>query len=207
MTVARANLVLIKASMSICIYAMGVSIALNTILCVDIILMIRDPFKRKESRMPKYITYTLISPIPTTFFLTYGSYEFWRIGVWNVVANYTLLVFSFIVSVIYTCRKLHGPGMSAEVRELVMRRHIVQIVAYIITFSYVFSEFYAIAFSEQVRETLLVGHKQWFYKILKTICICQGFINPILRLFEPAFFYIVKKKIVRAYCTKGNRKS
>ena len=193
--------------MVICIFSMGVSIALNTILCIDIILMIRDPFKRKESRMPKYIAYTLISPIPTTFFLTYGSYDFWKVGVWNVVANYTLLVCSFIVSVIYTCRKLHGPGMSEEVRELVMRRHILQIVAYIITFSYVFSMFYAIAFSEKVADSLLEGHRSWFYKFLKTICICQGFINPVLRLFEPAFFYILKKRLVRTYGTGGKQKS
>ena len=97
--------------------------------------------------------------------------------------------------------------MSVEVRELVMRRHILQIVAYIITFFYVFSEFFAIAFSENVRNSLLKGHKEWYYKLLKFICICQGIINPLLRLFEPAFFFILRKKMIRLYSTAGSQKS
>ena len=45
----------------------------------------------------------------------------------------------FIFSVVYTCRKLSGPGMSKEVRNLILKRHILTSVLFLVFNQYIFA--------------------------------------------------------------------
>ena len=143
-------LVIINKSMNFMMnYVMGVSLNLNTILCVDMILMIRYPFESKESRMPKYMAYSLIIPvIPSILYLNINNHYIFEAVTWITVIFYCLFIFCFLLSVIYTCRKLNGPGMSKQVRQLVMKRHIIAIVAYLISYLYLIAFQLIYAFSD-----------------------------------------------------------
>ena len=54
------------------IFCMSLSISLNTCLCIDLVLMVRHPFTKKESRIPVYMASsiaqsTVISLLTVTF--------------------------------------------------------------------------------------------------------------------------------------------
>ena len=84
-----------------------------------------------------------------------------------MVFSYLLFLLCFLVSVIYVCRKLSGPGMNKQVRELVMKRHIFTLTAYIITWAYFFAFTTMFAFSdESERKKLFLGSDFWVYKVL-----------------------------------------
>ena len=75
-----------------------------------------------------------------------GDFHQKRIGFVINLCFYFALLFWFFFSTIYACRKLSGPGMCAEVRQLVLKRHIITIAVYIIAYFYVFLDFFYIAF-------------------------------------------------------------
>ena len=181
-------------------YVENISINLNTILCVDMVLMIRYPFESKESRLPKYMAYSVLIPlIPSILFLNRGEHGIFEVVTWITVTFMCLFLFCFLLSVIYTCRKLNGPGMSKQVRQLVMKRHIITLVAYIIAYYYLISFQIIFAFADdEKRQEMFTGSHFWLYKVLKLITACNGFYIPILRFSEPAFFNTLKKK----FCSK-----
>lgn len=44
---------------------------------------------------------------------------------------------SAVFTTIYACKKLSKPGISEEIRQLVLKRHVVAILTYTITFLYI----------------------------------------------------------------------
>lgn len=52
---ARATKILANSCNFFSLASLSLSISLNTCLCVDLILMVRFPFDKKESRIPKYL--------------------------------------------------------------------------------------------------------------------------------------------------------
>lgn len=57
-----------------------------------------------------------------------------RVFVWA----YLVLIFYAIASTYYAYSKLSKPGISGEIRALVLKRHIIAVTAYIICNSYIF---------------------------------------------------------------------
>ena len=112
----------------------------NICLSVDLILMLRYPFDKKESRMKFYWIISLILSITLT--LTAICFDNEAVISFAVYGTLAVLVAYFcilIFSVIFACRKLSGPGMSKEVRGLLLKRYILAAFLYLIANIYLFA--------------------------------------------------------------------
>ena len=54
---------LLFSSTSLSEFCMNMSMCLNTMLCLDLILMVRYPFQKKESRINKYVIYSVFMSV------------------------------------------------------------------------------------------------------------------------------------------------
>lgn len=122
---------------------MFLTILLNTCLAVDLVLMIKHPFQVKEKRVSIYLAVSMA----VTFFLIQAWYftleyepnaEF---GLWPL-PNIFVQIFALLImvnyilistaSIIYALLKLCKPGISNESRRLVLLRHVLSIVGFVI---------------------------------------------------------------------------
>ena len=102
------------------------------------ILILRDPFKSAEARLKKYviiivsqfIIYVVIMKLLqanmkySEFVIVYDVSTWIPIGVFIVSA---------ITSAIYAVYKLRSPGISSEVKFVILRRHLITIVFFFVT--------------------------------------------------------------------------
>ena len=99
---------------------------------------------------------------------------------------------SIFVSIIYTYKKLSGPGMSKAIRMLVLKRHILTSVVYAISNIYICIAYLSITNDGWFAKLAL--YNQWWAKMLKIMFVLQGFFIPLVRLSEPYFFLVLKQK-------------
>ena len=86
---------------------------INTMLCFDLILMLRYPFDKKESRFPMYIIISVILTIPAATMMTFSESMYWlKFGSGLGLSYVVIFMVTFIISVVYACKKLNGPGFS-----------------------------------------------------------------------------------------------
>ena len=164
-------------------------ICLSLMLSVDLILMVRNPFDRKESRMPIYYGVSLLISLTSACFLIGNVFNTDVVN--KLMSGFFLTILSAYIiisvfSVVYTCQKLSGPGISKEVRTLILKRHILTIVVYLV------SNLYSIIFVVMMAKDDWANHTYqldyWYVNMLKLIYGCQGFFIPISRLSEPYFY-------------------
>ena len=100
--------------------------------------MVRYPFESTSGRVNKYLIVSFfLALIPASFEdFQNVNYNTATIGFSIGIALRTIFVLTFIVSVAYTCKKLSGPSFSKEVRQLVLKKHIVTVVLFLLTNSY-----------------------------------------------------------------------
>ena len=99
---------------------------------------------------------------------------------------------------VYTCRKLSQPGISEEVRYLILKRHILQEVAFLVCMIYVFSCEWIILFQQWDKDSDDIvspyeSWDNWFSRLLKVLFRMQGYFIPLTRLSEPFFFLTIKQ--------------
>ena len=107
----------------------------------------------------------------------------------------SVFILIFICSVIYICRKLSGPGFSKEVRNLVLKRHIMTTVLWLITNTYTFINVSFILTRDMKDIMMYKGNNSWWACTLKIMFASQGFAIPLMRLSEPYFYTILTKKV------------
>lgn len=119
-------------------------IMLNIVLCLDLILTFRSPFKKPETRYPIYIVVSILLSITPAFIRTYalrhqfGEYLYG----WIIIISFIVYVLIAIWSIFYAFKFLNRPGMSSTARVMITRRHVSYIVANILCQAYnVFSKF------------------------------------------------------------------
>ena len=101
-------------------------------LCLDLVLVIRNPFGSKVKRAKFYylISYSISAIMALLFGLT------------DSVASYIQLILMFtylfiaISSILYCVRRLSSTGLSDEIKALIYRRHIYWIVSFIVANTY-----------------------------------------------------------------------
>ena len=109
---------------------------LNICLCVDLVLMVRYPFESKDGRVSRYLIISIfLALIPTIFECIHGTVEskIRLVGLGMAFSLRLIFVATFIFSVAYTWNKMRGPSFSKEVRRLVLKRHIITALLYLIT--------------------------------------------------------------------------
>jgi len=82
--------------------------------------------------------------------------------------------------------------MSKQIRQLVLKRHILTIAVYIVSNMYTFMGLF-VKLNPEHRAYYHI--ENWYVKILKLIFAAQGFFNPVLRLWEPYFYGIIGHKL------------
>ena len=105
-------------------------IMLNIMLCLDLILTFRSPFKKPESRYAAYlVTSVVVSILPAvirTIFMTHSEQYLYG---WIIVVTFFIYIVVAILSIYYAFKHLSKPGMSSEARGMITRRHISFILA------------------------------------------------------------------------------
>jgi len=106
-------------------------------------------------------------------------------------------------SISYAGYHLSRPGISREVRGLILKRHVAYIVLFIIVNLY-WAQL-AIIFVKKDLEALKTDN--WFRKMNKLTYFSQGIFMPILRLNEPLFLEISKDKVKKWFsCCRRQEK-
>lgn len=116
------------------------TLMLNMMLCIDLILIIRYPFSKKDGRTPVQLSISMIMSIAVTCTMLYEGDDKWikRLGYYLYSAVLYSYLLCFFGSGIYACMKLGGPGMSKQVRMLVVKRHVLTGFLYILSNIYYF---------------------------------------------------------------------
>ena len=79
---------------------------------------------------------------------------------------------------------LTKPGVSVELRKLIMSRHMAYTILYATCNSFVAVR--NVIFLTQVDATMF--HDQWYVWVLSIVFYCQGIFVALLRWYEPAFY-------------------
>jgi len=113
------------------------TICYSTCICLDLISTLAYPFQPKEDRMIRYNTVSTTISIIVSFLFIFDHesdvFRLIRIIVWAMMTFFILMV---PVSIIYAHCKLKRPGLSQEVRSIIVRRHIYTMVFYLVFNSY-----------------------------------------------------------------------
>ena len=112
-------------------------------------------------------------------------------AVWFTLTSAIYLV-SAIASIVYARRKLRRPGISSEVRDLVFRRHIVQIAVFVFSYLYFFV---SITIDWWITSAQRFDINNFFLSALKINFALQGIYLTLSRIVEPAFFNVIKRKL------------
>ena len=195
---ARSTLILLYSGIYSAIFFMLFSVSINSMLCLDLILMVRYPFDRKEPRVIKYILASVCLALPPAILLTFRPLilKWMRVGAAITIAYICIYFILFLTSVIYTWSKLRGPSFSKEVRYLVLKRHIITSCVYLLSNFYIFISMIMILVWDL--DQIYHSHEttdSWYIKVFKIMFASQGFLIPILRLSEPFFFQVIVQKI------------
>lgn len=147
------------------------SLLLNAFICVDLILMVRYPFDSKEGRINKYVGFSFLLAFIPAYLLAFHQLEFNQLKAGSIIwfSYICSLGLAFICSVVYTWKKLSGPGFSKEARGMILRRHIVTSLVYILTNFYLYIGAYILTFYSEDELRNYKSIDTWWIKTLKII--------------------------------------
>ena len=203
---ARALFIQIIGTVWLAVFATMCTVMLNMCLSIDLILLVRYPFDKKDGRNKIYVSVSVFISLFYTSGLGFSSSPedlFYIIIVWMGIVILCCYFLVFLFSIVYTCKKLSGPGMSKEVRNLVLKRHILTTLLYLLSNTYLFATFFILALPEW--KNMEIEMDTWWTRTLKIIFVCQGFSIPLARLSEPYFYEIIGHKMQK-WCSQTARK-
>ena len=177
-------------------------IMLNIMLCLDLILTFRSPFKKPESRYAAYLSISVfVSILPAvvrTLFMTHSEQFLYG---WIIVGSFFVYLVVAILSIYYAFKHLSKPGMSSEARGMTTRRHISFILANVLC------QMYNVLSKVTTNVNPGKNFNGWVLNILAALYFGQGIWLNLVRLLEPSylptFCFYTKNKI----CTRNARKS
>ena len=130
-----------------------------------------------------------------TFF--YNDSRLLAVAKWTSIALLLTMWVLSITSIVYGALKLCRAGISQEVRQIVMARHVMSIVFFLIAQMYLqVSCFYVL--SNNNAEIPEIDN--FTIDFLKIIYGCSGLILPLTRLAEPFFYRLVMQKLKAIKC-------
>lgn len=164
---------------------------LNIFVAVDLINMIKYPFKPKASQF--YLLFSFLSSFAVAILnnvMRLNGYKkrFFWIGSWFMTTTVIYFV-TAVASIIYAYRKMRKPGISQEVRQLVFKRHVLSILFFLFAYLYFFISLAWDLVTDpteelDIRNPALTG--------LKLVFTLQGIYLPLTRFAEPAFYELIK---------------
>ena len=153
------------------IFWLYMTIALNLCLCLDLFLMIRYPFAKKDKLMNIYVWVSLVASIV--------------VSIKSAWATNIIFLVTGVGSSIFAFSFLNKPGISREIRSLVLKRHISSIVFFFVADQYVILSCLMVV----MYPSFSAQNDYWWTKTLKVIFYTQGYFMPFIRCQEPAFVH------------------
>ena len=179
---------------SLKVFCYVTTLNLNICVCIDMVLMIKNPFTKQTSRMKYYQILSIFGglvAIIVELLSVHKEFVNQAIELWC----YSIFLITGFGSIITSCRMLSRPGVSIEVRKLIISRHISYFLLY--ATSNLFIAIRNIYFVFGLDATSF--NDQWYVLLLSIMFYCQGIFVATLRWYEPAFYQIAwrqfKKKI------------
>ena len=119
-------------------FGISMTICLTYCLCIDLILMLRWPLKQKGARTTLYHIWSGAISTSVCFFywlqLDNLSIQVLRVLVWGVLDSIIIIA---PISICYAWVKLSKPGLSSEVRSLILSRHLYTMLFFLVANSYI----------------------------------------------------------------------
>ena len=169
---------------------------LNLFLCVDLVLIIRNPFGSKERRVKfYYITSYSVGFFTAILFLTTDA-----------AASFFQLLIMFIylalavLSIFFCIRRLKSTGLSNEIKALIYRRHIYWIVSFILANAfliYLNLMVIMVGINKTDKYSGLLRAESWPASIFRFLANGQGFFIIIHMAVEPEFYSIIYSEVVK----------
>jgi len=107
---------------------------LNLFLCIDLVLVIRNPFGSKEKRVKFYyfVSYSTGFLISLLFVTTDAVGSFFQL-----VVMFAYLITAFL-SIFFCLKRLNSTALSKEIKVLIYRRHIYWILSFVLANCFLF---------------------------------------------------------------------
>ena len=105
-------------------------------LCIDLIIMLKRPFLNKDSLINIYVCYSILAAlVMTTIALRVWNrininFKYVQCGLITSVIIFYLGI--IVYSTVFACMKLSEPGISSEVRRLVLLRHVMTMLTWVL---------------------------------------------------------------------------
>ena len=164
------------------------SLLLNTFLCLDLYLTVKNPFAKSSGRSVSCGSITVILSLSLLgcLLLYLMPNLFWK-EVAMIFVGFFVFVVIAVFTIILTTKRLLKPGFSKQVRRRVLLRQI----RYILTIALVFLVFFA---SKSIQ---LDAHHMFWINFVGTLLLCSlGFILSLYRLSEPLVWKTLKDKLM-----------
>lgn len=170
-------------------------LVLNTCLCLDLIMTLRDPFKSPEARYNLFCLVSVVFSFPAAF-IRAKAYNIYIYG-WIVVSVFFVYILCAIVSAIYAICRLRQAGISSEARQMFARRHISYIVVNFVCQSYNI-------YSKYVTNTSNINVQNALSFVMTVLFFGQGIFLNLVRLAEPSLMPTLKYHLTETFC--GSKK-
>lgn len=101
-------------------------VAINFLLCMDLYLGMRDPFKKSGSRVQTYVITSFVVTLTLAVVLPFWT----NIMLWFYVVFGLVYAILAVLTTLYIIVRLYKSGLSAQVRSLILRRHLFWITVF-----------------------------------------------------------------------------
>jgi hypothetical protein len=103
----------------------------NVCICTDLVLMIKHPFASKQKRIIRYYIYSysfgILAALETLYYSDRGTF----LGFFQTLSFIVFMIMGAFSS-IFAFSRLCKPGVSIEVRQLILKRHVAFILFFFI---------------------------------------------------------------------------
>jgi hypothetical protein len=214
------------------------SLGMNMCLCYDLILTLKSPFYPAKRRLKYYLAFSFLMGVTMSAIAWPQAHETCKASnnstdsnVQNAALAFALSLYILIsvYSIIFAARMLSRPGISAEIRGIFMKKHVIYTLSFICIWSIVLLNAYHSLYDspdKSSKEYLLLKDQGYSYhtirapmgiyitvlkdeknymhlttfQILSFIAsISTGLLMGIIRCFEPYFYFLLKKTIKAFY--------
>jgi len=113
------------------------SFFLNGFLCMDLYLTVKSPFYPKERRLKWYVICSLVMTTPISIFEGYKyskNIEGYKAEEATILSSFMFFVIVASITAVFAAKRILKPGISPQVRNMVIQRHIKYIIAVTISF-------------------------------------------------------------------------
>lgn len=160
------------------------SMVFNVCICADLVLMIKHPFANKNKRILKYHIWVYSIGLLAALEKLVTNYKNSYLSVVQIAAFVAFMLMGLFSSA-FAFSRLCKPGVSQEVRQLILKRHVAYILFYFTCNIYLLIQQIQYVF---ISNGGTASRATWWANVTEILYFSQGILVPSLRLFEPFFF-------------------